>query len=99
MEFEKLEKMAFKNKIELSKLDKQDLLAIIEFLQLDRKSWFDQFTKTHNESIAIAKQNQKRKEVIEKASELLQLLHYKFPDDDSIHEDIEDIQKILKEVE
>ena len=62
MEFEKL---AFKNKTKLSKLDKQDLLAIIEFLQLDRKSWFDQFTKTHNESIAIAKQNQKRKEVIE----------------------------------
>lgn len=71
MEFEKLEKMAFKNKIELSKLDKQDLLAIIEFLQLDRKSWFDQFTKTHNESIAIAKQNQKRKEVIDKAIEYI----------------------------
>lgn len=35
----------------------------------------------------------------DKALELLQLLHYKFPDYDSIHKDIEDIQKVLKGVE
>lgn len=38
------------------------------------------------------------KQNCDKALELLQLLHYKFPDDDSIHKDIEDIQKILKGV-
>ena len=32
----------------------------------------------------------------EKAFELLQLLHYKFADGDSIHHDIEDIQKELQ---
>ena len=32
----------------------------------------------------------------EKAVELLQLLHYKFADGDSIHHDIEDIQKELQ---
>ena len=30
-----------------------------------------------------------------RASELLQLLHYKFPDYDDIHNEIEDIQKVL----
>ena len=34
---------------------------------------------------------------IDKANELLQLLHYKFKDGDSIHNEIEDIQNILKE--
>ena len=34
---------------------------------------------------------------IDKAIELLQLLHYKFKDEDSIHNEIEDIQKVLKE--
>ena len=34
---------------------------------------------------------------IDKANEMLQLLHYKFKDEDSIHNEIEDIQKCLKE--
>lgn len=34
---------------------------------------------------------------IDKASDLLQLLHYRFNDEDSIHNEIEDIQKVLKE--
>lgn len=95
MEFEKLEKMAFKNKIELSKLDKQDLLAIIEFLQLDRKSWFDQFTKTHNESIDIAKQNQKYKKTIDK---IYDIINYEYEFYDDITEMKNDIWDILKEV-
>lgn len=33
-----------------------------------------------------------------KALELLQLIHYKFPEYDSIHNDIEDIQKVLRGV-
>lgn len=42
---------------------------------------------------------EKYKRIIDTASELLQLLHYKFGDNDSIHNDIEDIQKVLKWVE
>ncbi len=34
---------------------------------------------------------------IDKAFKLLQLLHYKFKDEDNIHNEIEDIQKCLKE--
>ena len=34
---------------------------------------------------------------IDRANELLQLLHYNFKDEDSIHNEIEDIQKVLKE--
>lgn len=34
---------------------------------------------------------------IDRANEMLQLLHYKFKDEDSIHNEIEDIQKCLKE--
>lgn len=95
MDFEKLEKMAFKNKTKLSKLDKPDLLAIIEFLQLDRKSWFDQFTKTHNESIDIAKQNQKYKKTIDK---IYDIINYEYEFYDDITEMKNDIWDILKEV-
>ena len=95
MDFEKLEKMAFKNKTKLSKLDKPDLLAIIEFLELDRKSWFDQFTKTHNESIDIAKQNQKYKKTIDK---IYDIINYEYEFYDDITEMKNDIWDILKEV-
>ena len=95
MDFEKLEKMAFRNKTKLSKLDKPDLLAIIEFLQLDRKSWFDQFTKTHNESIDIAKQNQKYKKTIDK---IYDIINYEYEFYDDITEMKNDIWDILKEV-
>lgn len=39
---------------------------------------------------------EKLKERIDKAYELLEILHYLFPDYDNIHKRIEDIQKILK---
>ena len=45
----------------------------------------------------VLKENQQLKEKINKSFQLLQVLHYKFEDNDSIHNDIEDIQKILKE--
>ena len=44
-------------------------------------------------------ENERYKMTIDRISELLQLLHYRFCDYDSIHNDIEDIQKILKWVE
>lgn len=57
-----IEELAFKNYYELISIQKTDLLLIIEFLQKDRKEWINQFTKTHNESIEIQKENQELKQ-------------------------------------
>ena len=58
MNKEEIEELAFKDRKELANLNELDLLEIIEFLQNDRKQWINQFTLTHNESIAIQKENQ-----------------------------------------
>lgn len=60
-----IEELAFKNKVELANLNEIDLLDIIEFLQNDRKQWINQFSKTHNESVEIQKENQKLKKQLE----------------------------------
>lgn len=65
-----IEEVAFKDRKTLANLNAIDLLDIIEFLQLDRKQWINQFSKTHNESIDIQKENKKQKEVVDKAIEL-----------------------------
>lgn len=57
----KLEELAFENRKTLANLNKIDLLDIIEFLQEDRNQWINQFTKTHNESVEIQKENQELK--------------------------------------
>lgn len=56
-----IEKLAFKKYYELINIQKIDLLLIIEFLQKDRKQWINQFSKTHNESIDIQKENNQLK--------------------------------------
>lgn len=43
------------------------------------------------------KENARLKEKNKKALELLQILHYNFPDYDDMHKNIEDIEEILKE--
>ena len=45
----------------------------------------------------IQQENERLKDKIDKSYQLLQLLHYKFDDNESIHNEIEDIQKMLKE--
>lgn len=45
----------------------------------------------------LRNENQQLKSKIGKTFQLFQLLHYKFDDNDAIHYEIEDIQKILKE--
>lgn len=55
----KLEEYAFKDVRELSSIDKDELLEIIDFLQKDRKKWIEQFTKTHNESIDLTRKYNK----------------------------------------
>lgn len=54
-----IEEYAFKEVRELSNIDKDELLEIIDFLQKDRKQWIEQFTKTHNESIDLARKYNK----------------------------------------
>lgn len=60
-----IEELAFKDRITLAQLNELVLLDIIEFLQLDRKQWINQFTKTHNEGIEIQKENQELKKQLE----------------------------------
>lgn len=57
-----IEELAFRDRRTLANLNEKDLLDIIEFLQDDRKEWINQFSKTHNESIKIQKENQELKE-------------------------------------
>lgn len=57
-----IEELAFKDRKKLADLNELDLLDIIEFLQTDRKEWINQFSKTHNESVEIQKENQQLKE-------------------------------------
>lgn len=56
-----IEELAFKDRRTLAQLNGLVLLDIIEFLQLDRKQWINQFTQTHNESIEIQKENKQLK--------------------------------------
>ena len=43
MNKEEIEELAFKDRKELANLNELDLLEIIEFLQLDRKQWINQY--------------------------------------------------------
>ena len=65
MNKEEIEELAFKDRKELANLNELDLLDIIEFLQFDRKQWINQFSKTHNESIDIQKENQELNKQLE----------------------------------
>lgn len=56
-----IEELALKDRKTLANLNGIDLLDIIEFLQEDRNQWINQFTKTHNESVEIQKENQELK--------------------------------------
>ena len=61
-----IEELAFKDRKTLAQLNEKDLLDIIVFLQLDRKQWINQFSKTHNESVDIRKENQELKKQLDK---------------------------------
>lgn len=65
-----IEELAFKDRKILANLNAIDLLDIIEFLQFDRKQWINQFSKTHNESIDIQKQNKQLKDNWNKLKEI-----------------------------
>lgn len=63
----KIEELAFKDRKNLAQLNELDLLDIIEFLQNDRKQWVGIFTKTHNGSVEIRKENRELKQKYENA--------------------------------
>lgn len=63
----KIEELAFKDRKNLAQLNELDLLDIIEFLQNDRKQWIGIFTKTHNGSVEIRKENRELKQKYENA--------------------------------
>lgn len=66
-----IEEIAFRNVEELICLRKISLLAIIDFLQKDRKECLNQFAKTHNESVEILKENKQLKDNWNKLKEWL----------------------------
>ena len=68
-----IEELAFKDRKNLAQLTELDLLDIIEFLQFDRKQWINQFSKTHNESIDIQKENKQLKDNWNKLKELFDI--------------------------
>ena len=64
----------------------------------DNCLWFANNLEQINLTVEnLEKENQKLRDKMDKAFQLLQVLHYKFDDNDSIHNEIEDIQKILKD--
>lgn len=66
MNKEEIEELAFKDRKELANLNELDLLEIIEFLQLDRKQWINQYSTAHNDYVDLQQENKKQKEVIDK---------------------------------
>ena len=65
MNKEKIEELAFKDRKELANLIELDLLEIIEFLQLDRKQWINQYSAAHNDYVDLQQENKKLKEELE----------------------------------
>ena len=95
-----IEEYAFKEIRELSNIDKDELLEIIDFLQKDRKQWIEQFTKTHNESIDLArKYNNLEKENQQLKNELEQCKAVADTNKElaeSYHKEIERLKRLLK---
>ena len=56
-----IEELAFKDRKELANLNELDLLEIIEFLQLDRKQWINQYSTAHNDYVDLQQENQELK--------------------------------------
>ena len=62
MNKEEIEELAFKDRKELANLNELDLLEIIEFLQLDRKQWINQYSTAHNDYVDLQQENKQLKD-------------------------------------
>lgn len=89
MNKEDIEELAFKDRKELAKLNELDLLEIIEFLQLDRKQWINQYSTAHNDYVDLQRQYQQLKE-IEKEHRTI---------NGELREEIKDYQKELEKAD
>lgn len=103
-----IEEIAFKDRKNLVKLNENDLLDIIEFLQQDRKQWINQFTQTHNESVKIQEENQELKDNWVELKEYIDIKLYNVEYlqklcgcriDDEIHMILDIIKKKMRELE
>lgn len=70
MNKEEIEELAFKDRKELANLNELDLLEIIEFLQLDRKQWINQYSTAHNDYVDLQQENKKLKMINEEYERL-----------------------------
>ena len=71
MNKEEIEELAFKDRKELANLNELDLLEIIEFLQLDRKQWINQYSTAHNDYVDLQQENKKLKDKLSKIETLI----------------------------
>ena len=94
-----IEELAFKDRRTLVNLNEPDLLNIIEFLQIDRKQWINQFSKTHNESIDIQKENKDLKKQLHEASLTIQEMTEQDIECPSNCEKLRRLEKQLEEVD
>lgn len=98
MNKEEIEELSFKDRKELANLNELDLLEIIEFLQLDRKQWINQYSTAHNDYVDLQQENKKQKEVIDKIYELIKQ-HIRKDGFLELNEwQTRDLLKLLKEV-
>ena len=82
-----IEELAFGNRENLTHLNKPDLLDIIEILQNDRIQWINQFSKTHNESVEIQKENQELKKQLEECKSTIKVLSQELTKDKTLKQD------------
>lgn len=95
MSEEELEILAFKDRKKLANLNSIDLLEIIEFLQLDRKAWINQYTKAHNDYVELQQENQKLTHIIEELEEYC--FEEQIPDDYPEYNDLIEIKNMVYE--
>ena len=74
MSKEEIEELAFKDRKVLANLSEIDLLEIIDFLQLDRKQWINQYTISHNDYVSLQQENKQLKDNWNKLREWLEEL-------------------------
>ena len=95
MNKEEIEELAFKDRKELANLNELDLLEIIEFLQLDRKQWINQYSTAHNDYVDLQQENQ---ELIKEKIRLLVIIQKALKTNVINGEDMKFITKLHKEL-
>lgn len=90
---EELEGLAFKDRKELANFNELDLLKIIEFLQIDRKEWINQYTRAHNDYVILKQEKDNLQNRIDKALDFIDC-HFKEMVAD---EEAQELKSILKE--